>query len=949
MRISACYIVKNEAENVKRSISSIRGQVDEIVVVDTGSTDRTVAIASGFGAKIYDFVWRDDFASARNYALSKVTGDWILLLDADEYFSADTSCNLRKVIGVYGESSCNGLLVKMDNIDAASGELLDSFYQLRLVRRQPGLAYQGRIHEELLCDGKSLDNLYKVSSDVLRIVHTGYSREISKAKAVRNLQILRADIADGRPEQELYRYLCDCYYGLGEQEKALEYAWLDVRQGRRAVSYGSQCHRKLLKHYAGRTDSISVHKRLKLVALTVKDFPEVPDFHAEYGECLAQFYCYQEASEELQQALSLYDGYDGLEPCLLTEEAVRQICSRMAFFSNMARKAAGLRISACLIARNEAENIVRWLDNVSSFADEIIVVDTGSQDETCAMVEHRLGKCYHYCWQNDFAAAKNEALAKATGEWVVFTDADEWFVSPQSVRGYLAFLQENNSSANAVLVPLENIDIDNNNHVLDRGSVVRLFRNGIGFRYTGAVHEQLTLNGKDDTGVVYHHADAALQLQHTGYSACYIQAKLQRNLCLLQEEMCKAASVAKYYYFLAETYFALGYADKALDNALLAVQSEFQPVGNEPGKIFIIALEAMQKLGYEADDKLAVAGAGVAACPVCYQLYGYKGFALMEMDRWQEALSCIEQAGERYDMTGSRSDEFLWRLQVAKAVCQKHAGQLTAARDVVQNVLKENKWYEDAIVALAGLYAGDEYEALLDYFMAEYTVEEYEALLSILELNGFYALSRQLGELTGNVAVVPEQAKLWYQGLITRKTDGMHEQMLPYLLGGLQQLFVALLGRRLNFADTMTRKQLALLPGALQNLVRLYHGRQDAVVPLYEDYVSMLDAVVTYGDEAMARKYLALSKDYFSTENVLKIVFTLQERDAAMLAGDLYLWLADNAKELPADFWFSYGVFCYSIGEYGEAVKVLDYAQRMGCTKTELAAYSAWSREAVQP
>ena len=190
---------------------------------------------------------------------------------------------------------------------------------------------------------------------------------------------------------------------------------------------------------------------------------------------------------------------------------------------------------------------------------------------------------------------------------------------------------------------------------------------------------------------------------------------------------------------------------------------------------------------------------------------------------------------------------------------------------------------------------------------------------------------------------------MWYQGLITRKTDVMQEQMLPYLIGGLQQLFVALLGRKLNFADTMTRKQLVLLPGALQNLVGLYHGRQDAGVPLYEDYVSMLDAVVTYGDEAMARKYLALAKEYFSTEDVLKIVFTLQEWDAAVLAGELYLWLADNAKELPSDFWFSYGVFCDTIGEYGEAVKVLDYAQRMGCTKTELATYSAWSREAVQP
>ena len=112
MRISACYIVKNEAENLKRSLSSIQGQADEVVVVDTGSTDQTVSVAEDFETRIYSFAWQDDFASARNYALSKITGDWILLLDADEYFSADTSCNIRKVIGAYGESSCNGLLVK---------------------------------------------------------------------------------------------------------------------------------------------------------------------------------------------------------------------------------------------------------------------------------------------------------------------------------------------------------------------------------------------------------------------------------------------------------------------------------------------------------------------------------------------------------------------------------------------------------------------------------------------------------------------------------------------------------------------------------------------------------------------------------------------------------------------------------------------------------------------
>lgn len=947
MRISACYIVKNEEGNIERSISAIKGQVDEIAVVDTGSTDRTVAAAARFGIRIYHYEWNDDFSAARNYALSKVTGDWVLLLDADEYFTADTAGNMRAVINKYNRLGCNGLLLKMDNIDAASGELLDSFYQLRIVRRRDGLLYQGRIHEELLLNGKPLGDLRRVPSGMLRIVHTGYSRRISKSKAVRNLQILHAEIADGRAEQELYRYLCDCYDGLGDQEKSLKYAWLDVRQGRRAVSYGSQCHRKLLMYYAGQSGMDAVYRRLEVAAMTVKDFPEVPDFHAEYGECLAQFYRYQEAAEELQQALSLYDGYDGLEPCLLTDEAVRQIRSRLIYFFDMARKAAKIKISACLIARNEAGNISLWLNNVSRFADEIIVVDTGSEDETCAIVERRVGICYHFYWQNDFAAAKNTALSKATGDWIVFTDADELFVSPESIRGYLAFLQDNDSLANAVLVPLENIDADNNNNIIDRASVVRIFRNGHGLQYMGAVHEQLTLNDVDDNGIVYASADAALKVQHTGYSARYIQGKLQRNLYLLQEKVCNDIHVEKYYYFLAETYFALGYAQKALDNALLAIQSEFQPVGSEPWKIFVIALESMQELGYADDDRLAVAEAGLAYFPQCGKLYGYKGFVLAEMERWQEALCCLEQVVEKA-AANVLSDAFVWRVQVSISVCRKHLEQADAAKDILKDVLKKNKWYEEAVVALADMYSAGEYAALLDYFITEYNSSEYRELLNILELNGFYLLSMKLGELTDNTDTVINEYKQCCQALLTGEMDGAQEQFVRCLLGDLQQLFAALLGRQLDFSDIMVKKHIALLPVPLQNLVKLYHERQDAVQPLYEDYISMLGAVLAYGNRPMMKKYINLSRLYFSTEDVLKIIYILQEKDESLLAGELYLWLADNGRDLPADFWFSYGIFCYNIGEYREALRAFDYAERMGCARAELSSYSAWSREALQ-
>jgi glycosyltransferase involved in cell wall biosynthesis len=84
MNLSFVAIVKNEAQNLDRCLASVKPYVDELIVVDTGSTDETIAIAQQYGAKVSHFEWCDDFALARNYACSLASGDWILTLDADE-------------------------------------------------------------------------------------------------------------------------------------------------------------------------------------------------------------------------------------------------------------------------------------------------------------------------------------------------------------------------------------------------------------------------------------------------------------------------------------------------------------------------------------------------------------------------------------------------------------------------------------------------------------------------------------------------------------------------------------------------------------------------------------------------------------------------------------------------------------------------------------------------
>ena len=83
--LSACVIVKNEERNLPTWLKSMQGIADELVVVDTGSDDRTVAIAEAAGARVYHFPWRNDFAAAKNYAMDHAHGKWLLILDADEY------------------------------------------------------------------------------------------------------------------------------------------------------------------------------------------------------------------------------------------------------------------------------------------------------------------------------------------------------------------------------------------------------------------------------------------------------------------------------------------------------------------------------------------------------------------------------------------------------------------------------------------------------------------------------------------------------------------------------------------------------------------------------------------------------------------------------------------------------------------------------------------------
>lgn len=190
--LSVCMIVKNEALLLGRALDSLQHVADEVIVLDTGSTDETVSIATARGAKVFQAVWEDDFAKTRNISLSHANGRWILYFDADEVFDL---LDPQSFLDMLRESSAAGLhIVKSDIYGEAEAE---RGYDLKLFRRHPAIYFTYPIHETVLPSIAALhwpsEKLANISESIAAIRHYGYEAErvLEKSKLERNLRILR--------------------------------------------------------------------------------------------------------------------------------------------------------------------------------------------------------------------------------------------------------------------------------------------------------------------------------------------------------------------------------------------------------------------------------------------------------------------------------------------------------------------------------------------------------------------------------------------------------------------------------------------------------------------------------------------------------------------------------------------------------------------------------------
>lgn len=238
--LSLSMIVKNEEKHLANCLESVKNVVDEIVLVDTGSTDDTLEVAKKYSAKIFHFEWINDFSAARNFALEKSTGDWILYLDADECLSQKSISELKRITKFPKRQAYK---CKINNVDEINSRPSIMTYT-RLFPNDNRIRFSGKIHEQI--ETALLENKFAIKNSSLEIDHYGYNltKEDLGKKAKRNLSILLQQYSESKSSYYAF-HLGQTYAMLNEKEMAEKYFGFAILDAKLEKEYRSLAYRYL--------------------------------------------------------------------------------------------------------------------------------------------------------------------------------------------------------------------------------------------------------------------------------------------------------------------------------------------------------------------------------------------------------------------------------------------------------------------------------------------------------------------------------------------------------------------------------------------------------------------------------------------------------------------------------------------------------------------------------
>ncbi|HUI29791.1 MAG TPA: glycosyltransferase [Candidatus Acidoferrales bacterium] len=362
MKLSLSMIVKNEARFLPGCLESVRDLVDEIVIVDTGSTDETKSIAGNFGAKVFDFEWKNDFSLARNESMRRTTGDWVLYLDADERIE---KCHHEKIRKLISSGGGDALLL---NLKSKIGVKEDSQYHLvsypRLFRKMKGVAFTGKVHEQI--NNSLLAARARIVQTDVTIIHLGYAQDedVIREKAKRNYLLLLEQIE----RRENYGYalyqLGQTEMVLGDVEKGIAHLYEAIAAGGfgkpvEASIYGIIAEKKFNQ---GDTEGALEACDKSLAAAPSQSFALIMkgDIYLKYGRYRESVDSFMRALEEYRSSVLLGKAATAIEPVFDIDVLYSKIAAASSLGGDLeaAKKYYGLAAET----KGKPEKVARYFE-----------------------------------------------------------------------------------------------------------------------------------------------------------------------------------------------------------------------------------------------------------------------------------------------------------------------------------------------------------------------------------------------------------------------------------------------------------------------------------------------------------------------------------------------------------------------------------------------------------
>jgi glycosyltransferase involved in cell wall biosynthesis len=757
--ISVCIIAKNEENHIKDCILSFRDYVEEIIVVDTGSTDDTLKIAKELNVNLYQTEWEDDFAKARNFSFDKATKDLIMFIDCDERL---VNPEQLKSIKRNSTDASGGWIIDLVSENDKKGGSKDTFHSalLRIVKNHPKIRFDGAIHEQIL--DPILELGLKIENSGLQFYHHGYNLgpEKMKEKQLRNLRILEKELEKTPSDSHYLHHYGKTLLALGDRIKGLEYLEKAINNSSeesavhtQSLNFASIAAFQLKQYekaesYAKRSLEVVENQAfanyvLGEIANEKHDFEEsllryeimyknmqnpsskakiIGDYHLpleqiyfRFGRAKVALQRYDDAEKDFLKATQINPNISNniiglanvnfnkgnLERAreLLiealekdgNEEQIHQFLNevdkvkeRQSVSQNIIEKeqehisihnVRDLKnyykskpvtknpknendvnikssekplLTLSMIVKNEEESLPKCLGSVRDLVDEIIIVDTGSTDNTVQIARSYGAKIHHFEWINDFAAARNEALKHSHGEWILYLDADER-IKPTDFKKLREMLKVADSNLGAIICTIES-DHSNLNGAseLHRGGYPRLFKN-LGYpkiHFTGRVHEQIS-PAIQEAGLGMSRSD--IVIIHDGYNRPReeMEQKLQRNYKLLLEHVREEPTNGYAWYQLGQTLAQMNIKEKAEEAILFAVKC-----GNLSDSVYASAASTLSQFaGQKKDFESALDWAEKSLEKAPNQVYGLnlKAHALLFMNRKSEAKEFFKKSLEILD------------------------------------------------------------------------------------------------------------------------------------------------------------------------------------------------------------------------------------------------------------------------------------------------------------